>query len=124
MYQAAEACHGTVLDNLIGNNFKFRAMKKIIGISLFLFLGTGAMVSAQSTVKKAGHEVKNGAKKVGHKTAELASKGKSKIADKTVKDKVGPNGETIYLDDSRYFWIDKKGHRQYIAQSKLKAKTK
>lgn len=99
-------------------------MKKIIGLSLFLFFGFSSVVNAQSKVHKAGHEVKKGAKKVGNKTAELASKGKSKIADKTVKDKTGPNGETIYLDDhSRYYWVDKKGHKQYIAEGSLKVKS-
>jgi hypothetical protein len=109
-------------------------MKKIIGLSLVIFLGCSSMAMAQSTVHKAGHEVKEGAKKVGHetvkgakkvgnKTAELASKGKSKIADKTVKDKTGPNGQTIYLDDqSRYYWVDKKGHKQYVTDAELKVK--
>src|SRR4051794_8429357 len=107
-------------------------MKKLIGISLFVFFG---MTSLQAqTVKHAGQEVKEGAKKVGHatakgakkvghKTAELASKGKSKITDKTVKDKTGPNGETIYLDDnSKYYWVDKKGHKQYISEAELRNK--
>src|SRR5215216_4657049 len=97
-------------------------MKKIIGLSFFLFFGLSAVTHAQ-TVKHAGQEVKKGAKKVGNKTAELASKGKSKITDKTYKEKTGPNGETIYIDDhSRYYWIDKKGHRHYIAESALKTK--
>jgi hypothetical protein len=98
-------------------------MKKIIGISLFLFFGMASVTHAQSTVKKAGHEVKTGAKKVGNKTAEVASKGKSRIVDKRVKDKTGPNGETIYVDDNtKYYWVDKKGHKEYIASSRLKTK--
>jgi hypothetical protein len=96
-------------------------MKKMLGIGLFLFFGTAAAVNAQSKVNHAGHEIKKGAKKVGNKTAELASKGKSKVADKKVKDKQGPNGETIYMDDhSRYFWVDKKGHHQYVTVSELR----
>ena len=98
-------------------------MKKIIGISLFLFLGSTAALNAQSKVEHAGHEVKKGAKKVGHKTAELASKGKSKVVDKSVKDKQGPDGQTIYVDDhSKYYWVDKKGHKQFIAESALRPK--
>ena len=108
-------------------------MKKIIGLSLFLFFGTAAAVNAQSKVehagqeaakgaKHAGHAVKKGAKKAGNKTAELASKGESKTVHKSVKDKVGPDGQTIYLDDNRYYWVDKKGHRQYIDESQLKPK--
>jgi hypothetical protein len=37
------------------------------------------------------------------------------------KEKVGPNGETIYIDSkSKYYWIDKKGKRHFIAASALK----
>ena len=111
-------------------------MKKIIGLSLFLFLGFASVTNAQSTVKKAEHDVKTGAKKAGHgvktgaktagnKTAELASKGKSKVADKTVHDKMGPDGQTIYInDEGKYYWVDKKGHHQYVTEAQLKTKTK
>src|SRR5690348_14378663 len=98
-------------------------MKKIIGLSIVLFLSCATITNAQSKVSKAGHEVKKGAKKVGNKTAELASKGKSKIADKTYKGKTGPDGQTIYIDDnSRYYWVDKKGHKVYVTESQLKTK--
>ncbi|MFL5740012.1 MAG: hypothetical protein ACJ75B_07335 [Flavisolibacter sp.] len=133
-------------------------MKKIIGISFFLFFGLASAGYAQSTVDKAGHAVKSGAKTVGHKTAkgaktvghetvkgakavghetakgakkvgnetaELASKGKSKVVDKTYKDKVGPDGQTIYINsDSKYYWVDKKGHKQYVTESQLRDKVK
>jgi hypothetical protein len=99
-------------------------MKKIIGLSLFLFFGFASVTNAQSTVHKATHSAKKGVKKVGNKTAELASKGKSKVADKTVHDKIGPNGETIYInDEGKYYWVDKKGHHQYITESQLRTKT-
>lgn len=102
---------------------KIKIMKKIIGLSLFvLFIGFGSATQAQ-TVKKATHSVKKGAKTVGNKTAELASKGKSKVVDKTIKDKTGPNGETIYVDsDARYYWVDKKGHKEYVTEAELKPK--
>jgi hypothetical protein len=98
-------------------------MKKLIGISLFsLFLGLASTSQAQ-TVKKVGHSVEKGAKKVGNKTAEVASKGKSKVVNKTVKDKTGPNGETIYIDShARYYWVDKKGRNHYIPAAALKNK--
>ncbi len=98
-------------------------MKKVIGISLFLFFGMTGMVSAQDKdrTKEARKEVKQGAKKTGHKTAELASKGKSKITDKTVKEKIGPQGETIYIDNkSRYYWVDKKGKKHFLSEGQLK----
>jgi len=121
-------------------------MKKIIGISLFLFFGISASSFAQSTVDKAGHAVKSGAKTVGHETAkgakkvghetakgakkvgnetaEVASKGKSKVADKTYKDKVGPDGQTIYIDGhSKYYYVDEKGHKQYVSSTDLRNKS-
>lgn len=104
-------------------------MKKIIALATcIIFLG---FISANAqednkvkkTGKKVGHAVKTGAKKVGNKTAEVASKGAAKVKDKTYKDKVGPDGQTIYIDDhSRYYWIDKKGHRNYVKESDLKVK--
>lgn len=100
-------------------------MKKLIGIFSFIFfLGFSVVTNAQETkVKQAGHEIKKGAVKVGNKTAQLASKGKSRITDKVYKGKTGPEGQTIYIDDhSRYYWVDKKGHRNYVKGSELKDK--
>jgi hypothetical protein len=98
-------------------------MKKILGMVLFvLFIGLAPASQAQ-VVKKATHGVKKGANTVGHKTAELASKGKSKVVDQTYKDKVGPDGQTIYIDgDSKYYWVDKKGHKKYVTEAELRAK--
>ena len=98
-------------------------MKKIAQVSLLaLCLGIASVGSAQ-TVKKAEHKVGHAAKKVGNKTAEVASKGKSKVVNTTVKDKMGPNGEVIYIDKySKYYWIDKKGRNHYIPAEALKNK--
>lgn len=98
-------------------------MKKVLGISLFLLFGMTGIASAQDKdrTKEARKEIKQGAKKAGNKTAEVASKGKSKITDKAVKEKMGPNGETIYIDnDSRYYWVDKKGRKHFIPEARLK----
>ena len=102
-------------------------MKKLIGIlSLVFFLSFSVAANAQENkVKQAGHEVKKGAVKVGNKTAQLASNGKSRVTDKVYKGKVGPTGQTIYIDDhSRYYWIDKKGHRNYVIEADLRTKVK
>src|SRR5687767_14782200 len=97
-------------------------MKKILGIALVLFIGSATVSNAQ-TVKKTKEAVKNGAKKTGNKTAEVASKGAARVTDKRVNGKTGPNNETIYIDsNSKYYWIDKKGKRHYIAYSALKTK--
>jgi hypothetical protein len=39
------------------------------------------------------------------------------------KDKVGPGGETIFIDhSSKYYYIDKKGKKVYVPKAKLKDK--
>ena len=98
-------------------------MKKLIGILIFTFMA-GLYTANSQVVKKTTHAVKKGATKAGNKTAELASKGKARVTDKVYKEKVGPAGQTIYIDDhSRYYWIDKKGHRNYVTNAELKDKT-
>ena len=107
-------------------------MKKLTGIMCFaLILGLSSVAHAQEPddskvkkeVKQGAKSVKKGAKKAGRKTAEVASKGKAKVTDQVYKDKVGPNGETVYMDNhSRYYWVDDKGRRHYVAEASLKAK--
>jgi len=105
-------------------------MKKIILATLLLGgLGICSPALAQTDndkdgkVKKAGKSIKKGIKKAGHKTAELASKGKAKVTDKKLEDRVGPNGETIYVDDgSKYYWVDKRGARHFVEESQLRRK--
>jgi hypothetical protein len=111
---------------------KLTVMKKLTGIVCFaLFLGLSSVAQAQETddskvkqeVKQGAKSVKKGAKKAGKKTAEVASKGKAKVTDQVYKDKVGPNGETVYMDNhSRYYWVDDKGRRHYVAEAELKTK--
>lgn len=97
-------------------------MKKFFGIATFLLFGFALSAQAQ-TVEKAEEKIEKGAKKVGNKTAEVASKGKAKLTDQVYKDKVGPDGETVYIDNhSKYYWIDKKGKRHYATEAELKAK--
>ena len=84
---------------------------------------TTAGQDISNAAKKTGKAVAKGAKKVGNKTAELASKGKSKVVDKTYEGKVGPNGETIYINSkSEYYWVDDKGHHHAITSAELKDK--
>lgn len=101
-------------------------MKKILSFSIFIFLiGFSSAANAQSKAKEIGQDIKKGAKKTGNKTAEVASKGKARVTDERYKDKYGPNGETIYIDNhARYYWVDKHGKRHYVTEGSLKAKTK
>jgi hypothetical protein len=102
-------------------------MKKMISLAvLALGLFAAAPANAQDgTIKEVGKDIKKGAQKAGNKTAEIASKGKSRVTDTEHKDKVGPNGENIFIDNhSRYYWVDDKGKRHYVTEAQLKDKPK
>jgi len=74
-----------------------------------------------STAKTVGHKTGEAARTVGHKTAEVAAKGAATVTDKKYEGKCGPNGETVYINkDSRYFYVNKTGHRVYLKKSELK----
>lgn len=73
--------------------------------------------------KTAAHKTKEGAKTVGRKTSEVASKGKSKVVDKEYDSKVGPDGQTIYIDkNDDLYWKDDRGFKYYISETDLKDK--
>lgn len=100
-------------------------MKKIGSLIVMGFLISSLSAGAQEDNKPVRQTIKSGAKKAGNKTAEVASKSKAKATDSRHKDMVGPNDETIYIDNhSKYYWVDKKGQRQYITEDKLKPKNK
>lgn len=116
-------------------------MKKILGMAIVLgFLGIASPSMAQDTTKKDGtvtkawkgtkkgvkkgwKATKKGAKVAGDETAETATKAKAKVTDKKSDEWVGPNGQTIYVDDaSKYYWISEKGARVFVSKDQLKAK--
>ena len=100
-------------------------MKKLMGVVVFLICVSLSYSASAQAVKKTTHAVEKGAKKAGNETAEVASKGKATVTDKVYKDKVGPKGQKIYIDDhSRYYWIDEKGHKNYVTEAELKARKK
>ena len=92
-------------------------MKKSAGIFLISFL------IAASTDAQVGKKIDTAAHKVSHKTAKVASQGKSAVVDNKYKDKVGPNGEIIFIDhSSKYYYIDNRGKKVYVPKAKLKDK--
>jgi hypothetical protein len=111
-------------------------MKKIIAILIIALLGLSAPSFAQSKAEKAGEGVKKGAKKawkgtkkgakkVGNETAEQATTAKAKLTDKKSEQWVGPEGQTIYMDDgNKYYWVNGRGKRIYVSESALKARQK
>ena len=119
-------------------------MKKTLALGTILFLGLAMTASAQSTVDKTAQHVKKGttkawqgtkkgaskawqgtkkgAKHVSDESKEAASKTKATITDKKADAWTGPDGQTIYVDNSKYYWINETGKRIYVSQSALKAK--
>ncbi len=96
-------------------NFKTFAIALAISLSI--------ASCSHRTRKSMGQDVKNVADTVSNKTAEIASKGAARATDKVYAGKVGPQGQTIYIDkNSKYFYIDSKGHRVFVKQSDLKDK--
>lgn len=84
---------------------------------------TTAGQDIKNAAKKTGKAVSKEAKKVGNKTAEIAAKGKAGAVDKVYDGKQGPRGQKIYINNkSRYYWIDKKGHRRFVTELELKDK--
>lgn len=68
-------------------------------------------------------DIKEGVEKASDKTAEIAVKGAAIVSDQIYKDKTGPDGQTIYIDEhSRYYWVNDKGGKVYIAKDKLRDK--
>ena len=109
-------------------------MKNPIGIitcAFFLVTSAGAFAQEKTTAgqdikqagKSTGKAVEKAATAVGQKTAEVASKGAAKVTAKTYQDKVGPDGQTIYIDShSKYYFVNKKGEHIYVAKAQLKDK--
>jgi hypothetical protein len=111
-------------------------MKKIFVMGFIALLGFSVPSFGQSKADKVGHGIKKGANKawhgtkkgakaVGHETAELASKGKAKVTDKKSEQWIGPEGQTIYIDNAnRYYWINGSGKRIYVSTAALRARNK
>ncbi len=81
--------------------------KLVMGLlTLALFGGAALNVNAQEKKKTevgkaldhTGKAISKGAKSVGNKTAEVAVKGSSKVADKTWKGKMAPDGSDVYIN--------------------------
>lgn len=93
-------------------------MKKIkvllLSAAVLFSVNSFAQTSSKGTV---GRTVN----KVGNKTAELAVKGVSAVGDKEYKGKVGPSGQTIYINKhSKYFYVNARGKKVYVSKMKLK----
>lgn len=85
-----------------------------------LFVAAITVASALFSQQSMAQGIDSTAKKVGNKTASIAVKGASKVTDKTYKGKVGPGGQTVYIDkhDKKYY-VDEKGKKVYLKPSEI-----
>lgn len=80
---------------------------------------------AQEKKKTVGQVIDKTATKVGNKTAEVAVKGGAKVADKTWKGMMAPDGTNVYIDGSnKKYYVNKKGARIYLKASEIKPRPK
>ncbi len=97
----------------------------LLAAGLFVAADTHAQVAEKAGrgIDKGAKAVGKGAKAVGRKTAEIASKGEAAVVDKKYDDKVGPGGQTIYIDkNSAYYYVNKKGRHVYVRKAELRNK--
>ena len=74
-----------------------------------------------TAAKDVGNTTATGAKAVGKKTSELASKGAAAVSTKRYAGHWALTGELVYIDEyGKYFYVDKKGHRQFITKAQMR----
>jgi 5-formaminoimidazole-4-carboxamide-1-beta-D-ribofuranosyl 5'-monophosphate synthetase len=104
--------------------------KLVMGLlSMALIGGVTLSVSAQEKKKTevgkaidhTGKAIGKGAKSVGNKTAEVAVKGSSKVADKTWKGKMAPDGSDVYINaKNEKYYVNSKGAKIWLKPSQIK----
>ncbi len=109
-------------------------MKKQFAVGLLtlaLFGGLTSSVTAQEKKKTevgkaldhTGKAIDKGAKAVGNKTAEVVVKGGSKIADKTWKGKMAPDGSNVYINaKNEKYYVNAKGAKIWLKASQIKTR--
>jgi len=98
--------------------------KYLLGLLTLALVGTVSLsAQAQEKKKTVGQTIDKTASSVGNKTAEVAVKGSSKVADKTYKGKVAPDGTDVYIDGkNRKYYVNKKGGKVYLKASQIRTK--
>jgi hypothetical protein len=97
--------------------------KYVMGLLTLALLGTVSLGAQAQEKKTVGQTIDKTATTVGHKTAEVAVKGSSKVADKTYKGKVAPDGTDVYIDGkNRKYYVNKKGGKVYLKAAQIRNK--
>ncbi|WP_293786951.1 hypothetical protein [uncultured Pedobacter sp.] len=103
--------------------------KLVMGLlTMALFGGVTLSVNAQEkktevgrALDKTGKAIGKGAKSVGNKTAEVAVKGSSKVADKTWKGKMAPDGSDVYINGkNEKYYVNAKGAKIWLKPSQIR----
>jgi hypothetical protein len=80
---------------------------------------------AKQEADEAADDVETGAESAGDKVSEGVNDAAAAIKDQKVDDKVGPGGETVYLnEDAKYYYINNNGDKVFITKMELKDKPK
>ena len=104
--------------------------KLVMGLLTMALIG-GVTLSVNAQEKKktevgkaldhTGKAISKGAKSVGNKTAEVAVKGSSKVADKTWKGKMAPDGSDVYINGkNEKYYVNAKGAKIWLKPSQIK----
>lgn len=101
-------------------------MKKLTGILICIMMlsfSVQGLTPQKKDSSKLRREIKEAADTVSNKARKVAKKGVAKIVDKTYADKVGPQGQTIYINKhAQYYYIDNEGRKVYVTKDQLKDK--
>jgi F0F1-type ATP synthase membrane subunit b/b' len=77
----------------------------------------------EAEAREGESEVKGAARRTGDAVSEAAAKAAAAITDKKHDTKVGPDGQTVYIDDdSKYYYINDEGKKVYVTKLQLKDK--
>ncbi len=75
--------------------------------------------------REAQQEVKEESQSLGNKIEEGAKDAAAAITDQKLDEKVGPGGETVYVDENaKYYYINNNGEKVFITKLQLKDKPK
>jgi len=116
----------------LNKNIAVMKKKLVMGLlTMALIGGVTLSVSAQEKKKTevgkaldhTGKAIGKGAKSVGNKTAEVAVKGSSKVADKTWKGKMAPDGSDVYINaKNEKYYVNSKGAKIWLKPSQIKTR--
>lgn len=96
-----------------------KTMKMLIMPALLFSMQLGYAQDKPAEKGKVGKTIN----KVGNKTAEVSVKTASSVVDKKYEGKVGPKGQTIYINkDSRYYYVSSRGKKVFVPKASLRNK--